>query len=150
MEIEKAIHQKQFRNAHHKVVVNILYTAGWLTLMQTKLLRKHGISPQQYNVLRILRGKYPEPATVAYIQDRMLDKMSNASRLVDKLVLKQLVERKPCLQDRRQVDIFITEAGLSLLSDIDLEMGSDEMQFSKLSTDEAHMLSHLLDKLRDK
>jgi len=149
MEIEKAIHQKQFRNAHHKAVVNILYTAGWLTLLQTQLLRKHGISPQQYNVLRILRGKYPEPATVAYIQDRMLDKMSNASRLVDKLVLKLLVERKPCLQDRRQVDIFITEGGLSLLSDIDIEMGSDEMQFSKLSSDEANMLSHLLDKLRD-
>jgi DNA-binding MarR family transcriptional regulator len=148
MEIGKAIHQKQFRNPHQKAVINILYTSGWLTLEQTKFLRKHGLSPQQYNVLRILRGKFPEPATVAYIQDRMLDKMSNASRLVDKLVIKDLVARKPCIEDRRQVDTFITDAGLQLLSDIDIDMESDEQRFKNLSDNEAEMLSFLLDKVR--
>jgi len=148
MEIGKAIQQKKFENSYHKVIINILYTAGWLELEQTKLLRPFDISPQQYNVLRILRGCHPQAASVAYIQERMLDSMSNASRLVDKLLLKSLVLRQPCREDRRQVDIFITSQGLTLLEVIDSHMGTNESRYKKLSPEEAETLSGLLDKIR--
>lgn len=148
MDIGEIIHQKSFRSSHQKAVLNILYTAGWLNLEQTHIFRPYELSVQQYNVLRILRGRFPEPATVAYIQERMLDKMSNASRLVDKLEDKQLVTRVPCKTDRRQTDIFITDKGLELLLSIDREFDGEQKRFSHLTEEEAETLSNLLDKLR--
>lgn len=148
MEIGKAIHQKKFRSTHHKAIINIMYTAGWLQHEQTKFLRPYEISPQQYNVLRILRGRFPEPASVSYIQERMLDNMSNASRLIDKLELKQLVDKKTCGSDRRQVDIFITQSGLDMLSELDQIMTAEDKKYEALTKEEADILSNLLDKLR--
>lgn len=104
---------------------------------------------QQYNVLRILRGKSPEPVKVNEIMERMLDKMSNASRLVDKLVLKKLVDRTECPKDRRAVDVVITAKGLELLAKIDsLQNVWEEELNCRLTADEANTLSHLLDRMR--
>jgi DNA-binding MarR family transcriptional regulator len=148
MDIGEIIHQKSFKSAHQKAVLNIMYTGGWLQLEQTQLLRFYEISAQQYNVLRILRGRTPAPATVAYIQERMLDRMSNASRLVDKLEVKELVTREPSKLDRRQTNIFITNKGLGMLQEMDVLIQGEETRFSHLTEDEAHQLSDLLDKLR--
>jgi len=104
---------------------------------------------QQYNVLRILRGQFPNPIKVSDITERMLDKMSNASRLVDKLVAKKLVLRTECPSDRRAVDVVITEKGLELLKQLDDRQGDwDTLLQDKLTSDEATTLSHLLDRLR--
>ncbi|MBK8877432.1 MAG: winged helix DNA-binding protein [Haliscomenobacter sp.] len=149
MRIEEAIQQKRFRSEYQKVVVNILYTASWLSQMSARMLKSLGISPEQYNLLRILRGMHPEPATVKLLTDRMIDKMSNASRLVEKLRLKGLVERTECPADRRRVDVRITDKGLALLKKADVFMEDDlELQLTNLDTAEAEQLNALLDQLR--
>ena len=149
MRIEEAIQQKRFRSEYQKVVVNILYTASWLSQLSARMLKSLGISPEQYNLLRILRGMHPEPATVKLLTDRMIDKMSNASRLVEKLRLKGLVERTECPADRRRVDVRITEKGLALLKKADVFMEGDlELQLTNLDTAEAEQLNDLVDQLR--
>lgn len=148
MRIEDEIKQKQFSNIYHRMSVNILFTASWLQTHHLRMLKPHGITPQQYNVLRILRGQHPNAASVGLIQERMLDRSSNASRLVDKLVAKKLVDRKTCPDDRRQVDIKITAAGLELLERMDVDMKKWEGMMKTLSEDEAGQLGELLDKLR--
>jgi len=150
MEIEKEIKQnKSFSSEYQKLVVNIMFTNSWLNTKQSKIFKPYGISPQQYNILRILRGQLPNPACVSLLQDRMIDKMSNASRLVDKLKLKKLVERKECKADRRQVDIIITDKGLDLLNTINIAVEASENNFKSISVDEAKELNRILDKLRD-
>lgn len=149
MEIEKEIKQdKPFQSEYHKMVVNILFTASWLDLMQTCRLKPYGISPQQFNILRILRGQHPRPATVNLLIERMLDKNSNASRLVEKLRVKNLVERAVCPEDRRAVNVLITEEGLELLRKIDEQSLTWQNDFSKLTVEEAEELNNLLNKLR--
>lgn len=148
MEIGEAIKQKKFNNVYHKAIVNVLYTAGWLNARHAKLIKPYGISVQQYNALRILRGQHPNPASVGLIQDRMLDPMSNASRLIDKLHEKKLVDRKTCKTDRRQVDILITDAGLRLLAELDIKMKELEKDMGALRKEEAEALSQMLDKIR--
>jgi DNA-binding MarR family transcriptional regulator len=148
MRIEDEIRQKKFRNSHQRVAINILFTAGWLGTMMARQLRPYGITQQQYNVLRILRGQNPEPASVGLIQERMIDRSSNASRLVDKLHDKGLAVRKTCKKDRRQVDILITQKGLDLLAQLDESQDMDLNSPIKLSETEADQLSNLLDKLR--
>ncbi len=150
MSIEKDIQQgKNFRSIHQKAVVNLMYTHGWLAAQQAVVLKPFGLTPQQYNVLRILRGKAPEATTVNAIIERMLDRMSNASRLVDKLVAKGLATRTECPNDRRAVDVKITDAGLTLLAELDERQTQWERGFSALNAQEAEQLSHLLDKLRN-
>lgn len=148
MSIETDIKQTKFRNAHHRMALNLLYTTNWLSNSQACLLKSYDLTPQQYNVLRIVRGQHPNPVRVNDIIERMLDKMSNASRLVDKLLLKGLVKRTECSHDRRAVDVVITEAGLAILSDLDKMQESWENQLKRLSEQEADLLSELLDKLR--
>lgn len=150
MSIEKDIQQgKNFRSVHHKVIVNLMYTHGWLAAQQAEVLKPFGLTPQQYNVLRILRGKSPEAVTVNAIIERMLDRMSNASRLVDKLVAKGLASRTTCPNDRRAVDVKITPVGMTLLAELDERQSHWERGFSTLDAEEAQQLSHLLDKLRN-
>ncbi len=149
MSIEKEIKQKSFKSEYQKALINILYTAGWIEHLQTQFFKQWSISPQQYNVLRILRGQNFQPITVASIQDRMLDKMSNASRLVEKLKQKNLVERKECKADRRQVDIIITQKGLDLLAKIDDGMSQQEKFMKNITKEEAVELNRILDKLRE-
>lgn len=149
MSIEKDIKQSAFRTPYHRLLVNIMYTSNWIGDGQMRLMKPHGITMQQYNVLRILRGQHPNPVKVNDIMERMLDKMSNASRLVDKLLAKKLVERTECSSDRRAVDVVITEQGLALLKllDEDQTQWEDELK-KRLIEEDATVLSDLLDKLR--
>jgi DNA-binding MarR family transcriptional regulator len=148
MELEKEIQQSKFHSDVQKMIVNLLYTASWVSHQHSELLKPYGLTIQQYNVLRILRGQHPYPATVHLIQERMLDKMSNASRLVEKLRQKGYVERRQCPNDRRAVDILITPQGLALLEKLDVAMKTWEANFTTLDTSEIKTLNQLLDKLR--
>ncbi len=148
MSIEQDIKQARFRSPYQRMAVNLLFTSNWIGDMQMRLMRPQGITLQQYNVLRILRGQHPNPVRVADIMERMLDKMSNASRLVDKLVAKEFVKRTECCSDRRAVDVVITESGLALLTEIDDLQTGWETTLSTLNETEANQLSNLLDKLR--
>lgn len=150
MSIETDIKQATpFKTPYHRVMVNLMYTSNWVADSQMRVLKPFGLTLQQYNVLRILRGQYPNPVKVSDITERMLDKMSNASRLVDKLVAKQLVLRTECPSDRRAVDVVITDPGMALLTRLDVHQTKwDVMQGSKLTETEAIHLSQLLDRLR--
>ncbi len=148
MKIEDAIQQKEFKDAYNKLVVNLLYTNSYLVTLQNSLFKPFGISPEQYNVLRILRGQNGVPTTVSSIQDRMLNKMSNASRLVEKLKNKGLVQRTECPDDRRQVDILITAKGLKLLESLQAQVENSNKNFVHLDENEVNQLNDLLDKMR--
>lgn len=147
--IEKEINQRKFKTEYQKAHINILFTASWLSHKSTRILKRFGISWQQFNVLRILRGMQPKPASVKILTERMIDKMSNASRLVDKLDRRGLVERKVCPEDRRRVDINITEKGLDLLAEASELMDREvEESLRNLSQAEAEKLNTLLDSIR--
>jgi len=148
MKIEDEIKQPAFKSEHQKAYINLLYTAGWLQQVQTALFKPYGVTLPQYNILRILRGQYPKPATVSLLIERMLDKTSNASRIVDKLEAKGLVTRKQCPADRRTVDVLITDKGLALLQEMDSLEGGQGTGLQRLHEEEAAQLSNLLDKIR--
>ena len=148
MGLEDEIGQKKFRNEAHKLGVNLIYTFNWLNTFNTDFLKPHKITSQQFNVLRILRGQHPNPASVKLIRERMLDKMSDASRIVEKLRVKGFIERKISNDDRRVCDVIITEKGMSLLDKIDLDNDSVDSTFSSLSQSEQKQMNLLLDKLR--
>ena len=148
MGISEDIKQEKFKSELSKALINIIYTNGWLQQSQVNLFKPHGLTTPQYNVLRILRGQHPNPATINLLIDRMLDKSSNASRIVDRLESKGLVDRKQCSGDRRAVDVFISSKGLQLLEKIDGELGEWERGLNTLSEPECKTLSDLLDKLR--
>jgi len=148
MELEKELQQKKFTNEYEKLAVNIVYTGNWLAYQDAQLFKKFGLTNQQYNVLRILRGQHPRPASVNLLKERMMDKMSNASRIVDKLVRKGLVERNICSSDRRAVDVKITQEGLKLLKEIEPVLKDARNRLKTLNEMEAHQLNELLDKLR--
>ena len=148
MKLEDAIKQTAFKSEEERLVINLMYTSGWLSSEQNRFFKRFHISSQQYNVLRILRGQYPNPASVGLIQERLLDKMSNASRLIEKLKQKKLIKRSECSKDRRQVDVLVTQEGLLLLEEIDKL--SDKMNgiCDTLNLNEKKTLNKLLDKLR--
>ncbi len=148
MNIEKEIKQSKFQSEYHKMIINLLFTGSWLGLKNACYLKPYGISPQQFNILRILRGQHPKPATVNLLIERMLDKNSNASRLVEKLRVKKLVERAVCEEDRRAVNVIITEKALKLLEELDIEEKKWENDLMSLTEAEAKQLNYLLDKLR--
>lgn len=148
MKLEDEIRQTKFINNSHKAIVNIIYTNNWLVNSQTCLLKKHNLTMQQYNILRILRGQYPNPSTIKLIKERMLDKMSDASRIVEKLRMKGLIDRTICDNDRRNVDVFINKKGLNLLASLDKMNDENDKLMSNLSNDELLTLNDLLDKLR--
>jgi MarR family transcriptional regulator, 2-MHQ and catechol-resistance regulon repressor len=149
MGIEKEIHQEKFRNAKHKAMLNILFTNGWFTEKMKNILAPEDITPQQYNILRILRGSFPQPLSTLQIRERMLDRMSDTSRIVDRLVAKQLVKKVVCIKDRRLVDVTITEKGQSLLKRLDGQVNNMDSILSNITEKEAQTISNLLDKLRD-
>lgn len=149
MKIEDEIKQRTFKDGYQKAHINIIYTAGWLQQRQAAAFKEFGITLPQFNILRILRGQHPEPATVNLLIERMLDKTSNASRIVDKLEAKQLVTRTVCPSNRRAVDIRITKAGLELLSRMDVAMQQRPIGLQNLTEAEAAQLSDLLDKIRE-
>jgi len=149
MELEKEIQQTKFKSERHKAVLNIVFTSSWIACQQMRFFKDHDLSPQQYNVMRILRGQKGKPITVNGIQERMLDKNSNASRLIDKLKEKKLAERVICEKDRRQVDIIITNKGLELLKKIDMVIDDIENLYTTITEKEAEELNRILDKLRN-
>ena len=148
MSIETDIKQNNFKSSRMKAIVNIFYTNSWLQTVQMEIFKPFDLTIQQYNVLRILRGQYPNPITVIAIIERMMDKMSNASRLVDKLLLKDLAIRTECPNDRRAVDVKITQKGLDLLAELDVLQDNWENNLTGISEEEALQLSDLLDKIR--
>jgi DNA-binding MarR family transcriptional regulator len=119
MSIEDEINQTKFESEHHKAVINVLFTSSWLYNINNTRLKPYGITAEQYNVLRILRGSHPKKMMLAEITCRMLDKNSNATRLVEKLRQKGCVKREVCEENRRQLDISITTKGLDVLAKID-------------------------------
>ena len=147
MKIDDEVKGK-FRNEHHKLAVNIIFTHGWLLNIHTLIFKPFTITPNQFNILRILRGQHPNPVTVNLLKERMLDKMSDASRLVERLREKGFVERNICSKDRRRVDIKITEKGLKLLEKIDEYNEKIDSHLKNLTSKEAAELNALLDKLR--
>ncbi len=148
MRLEEEIKQKKFKSEHHKLMVNLIYTTNWLMSIHGPLMKQYGLTVQQYNILRILRGQYPNPCTVNLLKERMLDKMSDASRLVDRLLEESLLERRTCENDRRRVDISITAAGLDLLKKVDEDETKLYARMNMLSEEEASLVNDLLDKLR--
>ncbi len=148
MRIEDEIKQVKFDNEHHKLMINLLFSGKWITDIMTKHHKRHDITSQQYNVLRILRGQHPKASSVNIISNRMIDRMSNVSRLIDKLEAKGLAKRISCENDRRQVDISITNKGLELLNVIDKEQDKIQAKLNTLEEEEAITLNKLLDKLR--
>ena len=148
MKLEEAIHQKEFAHEWQKATINLLYSHSWLIHQIKRTLKKHGVTPQQYNVLRILRGQHPAPLTTSVIRDRMLDRMSDASRIVERLHKKGWVIRKVCLADKRLVDIVISGQGIEVLKRIDMERHIIDKAISNLTEGEAQELNRLLDKMR--
>lgn len=149
MELEKEIKQSLFKSPSSKAVLNIIYTGSWLMGKTVQVLKPYGISAQQYNVLRILKGRTPDSTALSDIQERMLDRMSNATRLVEKLRQKQYVTRVECPGNRRKVDIHITTTGLCLLADIyDKIDESENEMMKKLSETQIESLNEILDQLR--
>ncbi len=137
--------QSKFANNRIKAMLNILYTANWITSYQNEFFKPFGISPQQYNILRILNGA-KEPLNVQIIKDRMIERSPNATRLMDKLCAKNYIERLPSEQDRRVVKIAITKCGIELLETIPNNFNKNILK--NLNEDEAGQLSNLLDKMR--
>lgn len=148
MKIEEAIQQKKIDDPYSKAIINLLYTNSYIVSHQSRFFKSYGISAEQYNVLRILRGQHPEPISVSSIQERMLNKMSNASRLVEKLTQKGFADRAECPSDRRQVDVTISSEGLSLLGTLEEGVMTLNREILHLSPKELEVLSNLLDKAR--
>lgn len=148
MKIEEEIKQSVFKTEYQKAYINVVFTAGYLEQAQAALFKPFGITLPQYNILRILRGQHPKPATISMLIERMLDKTSNASRIVDRLEAKELVTRKQCPADRRTVDVMITEKGLDLLKQMDGLEGGKGTGIMNLTEEEAMQLNSLLDKIR--
>jgi len=148
MKLEKEIEQQHFRNESHKLIVNLIYTYYWLTAEQSSIYKKYEITGQQFNILRILRGQHPKPANIKLLRERMLDKMSDASRIVEKLRVKKLLERTTSESDRRHCEVRITEKGLALLTTMDKEDVAADAKVAALSPAEMQQLNSLLDRLR--
>lgn len=149
MGISEDIKQDSFKSEINKAVVNLLFTNSWLHQKQLRFFKPYELTIPQFNILRILRGQHPKPATVNLLIERMIDKSSNASRIVDKLEGKGLVERRQCEIDRRAVDVLISKKGLKLLAKIDEEMDVWEQGLSTLTVAECEQLNYLLDKMRE-
>ncbi|MFH6983384.1 MarR family winged helix-turn-helix transcriptional regulator [Marinoscillum luteum] len=149
MSIEDEIKSK-FRNDYHKALVNLYYTNNVIGEQFFKMLKNYGLAAPQFNVLRILKGQHPQAASIGLIKERMLDKNSDASRIVDRLYKKKLVERKESKADRRQKDILITKKGLELLNKMVVCEKQEDDILSNLNIDEVKLLNGLLDKIRDK
>ena len=148
MSISEELKQSSFKNEETKAVINLIFTGNFIIQKQQELLKPFGISMQQFNVLRILKGQKGKPITVLSITERMLDKMSNASRLVDKLFAKKLVSRVQCEKDRRAVDVFILPAGLALLERIDICQNEFGEQINQIGEEKLKQLNELLDQFR--
>jgi DNA-binding MarR family transcriptional regulator len=150
VKLEDEIQQKSFKTPKQKLAVNLLYTSNWLNDHYSNFFRDTDLTVQQYNVLRILRGQHPNYCNLKLIKDRMLDRSSDASRIVDKLVAKNFVVRTHCPSDRRSINLLISEEGLQLLKQLDFIDDSTRDIFKHLTEEQTTQLNDLLDHLRGK
>ena len=149
MKLEDELKQtKPFKSEMQKLVLNISVTSSWLNTIFSEKLKPYDLSPPQYNVLRILKGKHPDSYCNQEITQRMIDKSSNATRIVDKLVEKKLVTRSEDKSDRRLVNIKITDKGIKLLSEIDKTPYSDKTKMKEFNEEKAKLMNDWLDELR--
>jgi DNA-binding MarR family transcriptional regulator len=151
MKIEDALKSTVDYSKSTRVVLNVLYTQNVITDSFNEIIKRYDISGEQYNVLRILRGQKGCPANMCIIQERMLAKTSNTTRLVDKLLLKDLVTRNVCPENRRKIEVLITQKGLDLLIELDPKVKEHEESFAEnLNNEELEQLNTLLEKYRTK
>ena len=149
MAIENDIFQKSFKSLHQKALINIVYTHNWVSQKLKDIFEKGDITAQQFNILRILRGA-GKPLSTLEIRKRMIDKMSDTSRIVDRLVKKELVEKSTCTSDKRLVDVTISDNGRDRLRELDKYEAKIHSITKKLTEQEARELNRLLDKIREK
>jgi len=147
MGIEQDIQQASFRNEFQKMGINLLFTANWLNEQIGKILSEEGVTQQQYNILRILRGS-ATPLSTLKIRERMLDKMSDTSRIVDRLIAKELVLKNTCEKDKRLVDITLSPKGLDLVDQLDQFNDRIDALLKGINVSEAATLNQILDKIR--
>ena len=147
MTLENDIRQHSFRNEHQKAMLNLIFTFNWMNEKLNRFFVPHDITQQQFNILRILRGAN-EPLSTLQIRQRMLDKMSDSSRLVDRLIKKGLVKKSVCREDRRLVDVLLTDKGRKLLQQMDGMNEDVDRILSQITEEEALTLNTLLDKIR--
>lgn len=149
MKIEEVIKSNVIMDDTKKVILNIMYTQNVINDKFVELLKPYELSGEQYNVLRILRGQKGNPANMCIIQERMLAKSSNTTRLIDKLLLKELVTREVCPENRRKIEVLITQKGMNILAELDPKVNEHEQLFaSNLTAAELEQLNHLLEKYR--
>lgn len=148
MEIDKEIQISGFADAYHRATVNVIFTSNWLTGILEARASKENITLHQFNVLRIIRGRHPKACTISSIRERMIERKSDVSRIVDRLVSKGLVHRSKSDCDGRAVALTITEAGMNILHNLDESMLLRDLLPAHLSEEECTELSRLLDKLR--
>jgi DNA-binding MarR family transcriptional regulator len=151
MKIEEIVKSSVIMGLSQKTVLNIIFTHNDITERLIEILKPYDLSNEQYNVLRILRGQRGNPANMCLIQERMLARTSNTTRLVDKLLLKELVTRKVCKENRRKIEVLITEKGLVILKELDPKVADYENNIvASLTTNELEQLNHILEKIRIK
>lgn len=148
MRIEDEIHQKEFKDDYRRLLANLLFTNNWVNQQLMPFFKELGLTLQQHNVLAILRGQHPEPVCFGDIQGRMVDRNSNVTRLIDKLIEKGFVTRDICQSNRRMIEVRITPSGLKKLQEVDAKFPTLFESFNNLTREEAVLVSNLLDKLR--
>jgi len=148
MQLQTETHTSRFESGYQQAIVNVLFTYAWCIDRLKQVITPYDITTQQFNILRILRGQYPNPSTINLLRHRMLDKMSDASRIVERLVQKDLVVKSANGSDKRAVDILISEKGLFLLEQMDREISISDIISANLTEAEAEQLNLLLDKMR--
>lgn len=146
--IEDEIKQHRFRSESQKAIINLIYTYNQVSGRMVALLQRHGLTMQQYNILRILKGQYPNPSTNNLVKERMLDRNSDVTRLIDRMIKNGLVTRTSCEKDRRRVDILITDKGLALLATLEPEETALDRVTGSLTEGELVELNRLLDRMR--
>lgn len=148
IQLQKETNAPRYESIFHEAMVNLAFTQNWCNDQVKQAVSEYDITNQQFNVLRILRGQHPDPSTINLLKSRMLDKMCDASRIVDRLVQKDLICKKTNAYDKRAVDILINEKGLALLKKMDKEMSLSAILSANLTHQEAEQLTSLLEKAR--
>ena len=148
MSIDKDINQRAFKSENQRAIINLIFTYNWLTEKLKIIFDKEDLTMQQFNILRILRGS-DKPLSTLQIRERMLDKMSDTSRIVDRLIIKGLAKKMTCKTDKRLVDVTITDKGKKVLQKLDMQEDEISSIVKELSDNEAKTLNKLLDKLRE-
>jgi DNA-binding MarR family transcriptional regulator len=149
MKLQEALKTDRFRDEQHKATLNVLYTAYWFKSHLSVVFKEHGITEEQFNVMRILKGKHPEQMCVRDIASRMLEKNSNVPRIIDRLVAKKMVKRENSTEDKRETLISLTAKGMEQLDKVSKQVETKSNDIINLSDEEANQLHNLLEKLRE-